>query len=114
MAAFGMVLSIWTIPIRWVSSPKTERARQRCTAQRADLPQSLMDTPYRLPNFLGKVQQAFGKKQRVFLACDLSSYFREALSRTIEDVIRQTNNRKAEFIYSLINPREAIADREDT
>ncbi|HOE35358.1 MAG: 16S rRNA (cytidine(1402)-2'-O)-methyltransferase [Chloroflexi bacterium] len=86
--------------------PKTEQ-RQAALARlsRADLPLILMDTPYRLAKLLGEVQQAFGKKQRVFLACDLTLPSEKLYHGTIEDVIRQTNNRKAEFILILDKPQ---------
>lgn len=86
--------------------PKTE-LRQPALARlsRADQPVILMDTPYRLSKLLGEVQQAFGKKQRVFLACDLTLPSERLYHGTIEEVIRQTNNRKAEFILILDRPQ---------
>ena len=86
--------------------PKTEQ-RQSALARlsRSDQPIILMDTPYRLSKLLLEIQQAFGKKQRVFLACDLTLPGERIYLGTIEEVIQQTNNRKAEFILILDRPQ---------
>ncbi len=86
--------------------PKTEQ-RQSALARlsRADQPIILMDTPYRLGKLLLEVQQAFGKKQRVFLACDLTLPGERLYLGTVEEVIQLTNNRKAEFILILDRPQ---------
>jgi 16S rRNA (cytidine1402-2'-O)-methyltransferase len=86
--------------------PKTEqRAAVLQKHKLADNPIILMDTPYRLGKLLLEVQQAFGKKQRVFLACDLTLPGEKLYLGTIEEVIRQANNRKAEFILIVERPQ---------
>ncbi|NMC15585.1 MAG: 16S rRNA (cytidine(1402)-2'-O)-methyltransferase [Chloroflexi bacterium] len=86
--------------------PKTEQRQSALTRlSRSDQPIILMDTPYRLSKLLLEVQQAFGKKQRVFLACDLTLPGERIYLGTIEEVIQQTNNRKAEFILILDRPQ---------
>ncbi|MEL7644965.1 MAG: 16S rRNA (cytidine(1402)-2'-O)-methyltransferase [Anaerolineaceae bacterium] len=86
--------------------PKTgQRQNALARLSRADQPIILMDTPYRLGKLLLEVQQAFGKKQRVFLACDLTLPGEKLYLGTIEEVIRQANNRKAEFILIVERPQ---------
>lgn len=86
--------------------PKTEQRQSAMTRlSRSDQPIILMDTPYRLSKLLLEIQQAFGKKQRVFLACDLTLPGERIYLGTIEEVIQQTNNRKAEFILILDRPQ---------
>ncbi len=86
--------------------PKTEQRQSALTRlSRLDQPIILMDTPYRLSKLLLEIQQAFGKKQRVFLACDLTLPGERIYLGTIEEVIQQTNNRKAEFILILDRPQ---------
>lgn len=86
--------------------PKTEQRQSAMTRlSRSDQPIILMDTPYRLSKLLLEIQQAFGKKQRVFLACDLTLPGERIYLGPIEEVIQQTNNRKAEFILILDRPQ---------
>ncbi len=86
--------------------PKTDQRQSAMTRlSRSDQPIILMDTPYRLSKLLLEIQQAFGKKQRVFLACDLTLPGERIYLGTIEEVIQQTNNRKAEFILILDRPQ---------
>ncbi|HNW94876.1 MAG TPA: 16S rRNA (cytidine(1402)-2'-O)-methyltransferase [Anaerolineaceae bacterium] len=86
--------------------PKTEQRQSALTRlSRADQPIILMDTPYRLGKLLLEVQQAFGKKQRVFLACNLTLPGEKLYNGTVEEIIRQANNRKAEFILILDRPQ---------
>lgn len=86
--------------------PKTEQ-RQSVLSRlsRADQPTILMDTPYRMGKLLLEVQQAFGKNQRVCLSCDLTLPGEKIYLGSVEEVIRQVNNRKAEFILILDRPR---------
>ncbi len=72
---------------------------------------NLMDTPYGLPNSWGS-SAGFWEKTALFLAASI--FLREALSRTIEDVIRQTKPHGG-FILILDKPqRKQFGDREDT
>lgn len=70
-----------------------------------DCPIILMDTPYRLSKLLQEVSFVYGKKQSVFLACDLTLANELFLQGPIQEIINKVGNRKAEFILVVNNPR---------
>ena len=86
--------------------PKTE-ARQAVLRRLAgsNQPIILMDTPYRLGKLLDEVSAHFGKKQPIFLACDLTLPGEQLFLGEAQAVSRQVQNRKAEFILIIDRPR---------
>lgn len=85
--------------------PKTD-ARERALSRHTsvDLPIILMDTPYRMGKLLSEISQAFGKNQTIFLACDLTLPTEALYLGSVQDVLAQVKNRKAEFILILDKP----------
>jgi 16S rRNA (cytidine1402-2'-O)-methyltransferase len=62
----------------------------------------LMDTPYRLTPLLQDVALIFGRRVHINLACDLTLPSERIYRGAVEDVLVQTNGKKAEFIL-LVN-----------
>jgi len=62
------------------------------------MPVVLMDTPYRLSALLEDVSRIFGKNQMVTLACDLTLPGEAIYRGSLESIIKQTAQRKAEFV----------------
>ncbi len=79
-----------------------ERALQKLS--NTATPLILMDTPYRMVRLLEDVTRVFGKKQRVFLACDLTPRSERLLLGEAEQILQQVQNQKAEFILVLDTP----------
>jgi len=79
-----------------------ERALQKLS--NTATPLILMDTPYRMVRLLEDVTRVFGKKQRVFLACDLTLRSERLLLGEAEQILHQVQNQKAEFILVLDTP----------
>ncbi len=65
----------------------------------------LMDTPYRLGKLLNECAEVFGKKQTVFLACDLTLPRERSYLGSIEDILPKVENTKAEFILIVDKPQ---------
>lgn len=65
----------------------------------------LMDTPYRLGKLLNECAEVFGKKQTIFLACDLTLHNERSYLGTIEEILPKVENTKAEFILILDKPQ---------
>ncbi|MEL7627078.1 MAG: 16S rRNA (cytidine(1402)-2'-O)-methyltransferase [Anaerolineaceae bacterium] len=61
-------------------------------------PLILMDTPYRMAKLLEEVAVAFGKKQIIFLATDLTLPTERIYIGEVQEVQAQVQQRKAEFI----------------
>ena len=57
-----------------------------------------MDTPYRMAKLLEEVANAFGKKQTIFLATDLTMPSERIYIGEVQEVQAQVQQRKAEFI----------------
>lgn len=66
------------------------------------LPVILMDTPYRMNNLLADVKSVFGKGQRVTIACDLTLPNEMILTASVEEVMKKTANKKAEFMLVIM------------
>jgi 16S rRNA C1402 (ribose-2'-O) methylase RsmI len=64
-----------------------------------------MDTPYRLGKLLNECAEVFGKKQTVFLACDLTLPRERSYLGSIEDILPKVENTKAEFILIVDKPQ---------
>ena len=62
------------------------------------MPVILMDTPYRLSTLLENVKSVFGKGHPVTLACDLTLPSEMILTASVEEVMKKTANKKAEFM----------------
>ena len=75
----------------------------------ANHPLILMDTPYRLGKLLNECAEVFGKKQTVFLACDLTLHNERAYLGTLEKIITKTENTKAEFMLIIDKPQRRRA-----
>ena len=88
-----------------VLPPKAEeRERALQKLSNTATPLILMDTPYRMVRLLEDVTRVFGKKQRVFLACDLTLRSERLLLGEAEQILQQVQNQKAEFILVLDTP----------
>jgi len=64
----------------------------------------LMDTPYRLSKVLAEVVKAFGRSQKIFLACDITLPTERFYLCEVQKVVDESQNRKAEFILVLDKP----------
>ncbi|MFZ3150347.1 MAG: 16S rRNA (cytidine(1402)-2'-O)-methyltransferase [Anaerolineaceae bacterium] len=86
--------------------PKTDQ-RQHILERlsQSEYPIILMDTPYRLGKLLQEVAQNFGKKQLIFLACDLTLPEEKILQGAVQDILATIQNRKAEFILIIDKPQ---------
>lgn len=71
----------------------------------SEYPIILMDTPYRLGKLLQEVARNFGKKQSIFLACDLTLPEEKVLQGAVQDILAAIQNRKAEFILIIDRPQ---------
>jgi 16S rRNA (cytidine1402-2'-O)-methyltransferase len=79
--------------------PQTEQRKivlQRHSSSQDPL--ILMDTPYRMAKLLEEVANAFGKKQTIFLATDLTMPSERIYIGEVQEVQAQVQQRKAEFI----------------
>jgi len=65
----------------------------------------LMDTPYRLSKVLAEVVKAFGRSQKIFLACDITLPTERFYLGEVQKVVDESQNRKAEFILVLDKPQ---------
>jgi len=83
-----------------------QRQKKLSRLRQADYPLVFMDTPYRMHKLLQEVQQVFGKKQSVFLACDLTTPEECLYLGPIDEILAKTQNRKAEFILILDRPQK--------
>jgi len=61
-------------------------------------PLILMDTPYRMAKLLDEVANAFGKKQTIFLATDLTLPSERIYIGEVQEIQAKVQQRKAEFI----------------
>jgi 16S rRNA (cytidine1402-2'-O)-methyltransferase len=57
-----------------------------------------MDTPYRMAKLLEEVSVAFGKKQTIFLATDLTLPGEKVYIGEVQEIQAKVQQRKAEFI----------------
>jgi len=79
--------------------PQTEQRKQvlmRHTSTQEAL--ILMDTPYRMAKLLEEVASAFGKKQNIFLATDLTLPTERIFIGEVQEIQAKVQQRKAEFI----------------
>lgn len=79
--------------------PQTEQRKQvlmrHASSQEALI---LMDTPYRMAKLLEEVANAFGKKQNIFLATDLTLPTERIFIGEVQEIQAKVQQRKAEFI----------------
>ncbi len=86
---------------------KTDQRQKRLSQLKySNYPLVLMDTPYRLQRLLQEVQQSFGKKQNIFLACDLTMPEEGLYLGPVDEILPKIQNRKAEFILILDRPQK--------
>jgi 16S rRNA (cytidine1402-2'-O)-methyltransferase len=86
---------------------KTDQRRKKLSQLKyADYPLVLMDTPYRMQRLLQEVQQSFGKKQNIFLACNLTMPEERLYLGPVDEILTRIQNRKAEFILILDRPQK--------
>ena len=83
-----------------------QRQKKLSRLKHADFPLVLMDTPYRMQRLLQEVQQTFGKKQNIFLACDLTTPEECLYLGPVDEILTRVQNRKAEFILILDRPQK--------
>ena len=85
--------------------PRNDRDRNRQLNQLKSykMPVVIMDTPYRLLKLLDSVQQVFGKKTRITLACDLTQSQEMVYRGAVSEVKRSLIKKKAEFILIIHN-----------
>lgn len=92
--------------------PKTEqRTKMLAKYVHSSVPLILMDTPYRLNKLLNEVRDTFGKYQKVMLACDLTLPIEKIYLGSVQEVLKQVKERKAEFILILDTPHQRQAYR---
>lgn len=85
--------------------PKTEQRAAVLTRLAASSnPVILMDTPYRLSRVLADVVKAFGRSQKIFLACDITMPTERLYLGEAQKVAEESQNRKAEFILVVDKP----------
>mgnify|MGYP000855471934 FL=1 len=65
----------------------------------------LMDTPYRLGKLLNECGEIFGRKQTIFLACNMTQSNERNYLGTIEELLPQLENTKSEFILIVDKPQ---------
>ena len=86
--------------------PQTDKRRQVLQRYSSSLnPLILMDTPYRMVKLLDEVATAFGKKQVIFLATDLTLPSERVFLGEVQEVQAQIGQRKAEFILIIDKPQ---------
>ena len=86
---------------------KTDQRRKKLSQLKySNYPLVLMDTPYRMQRLLQEVQQSFGKKQNIFLACDLTMPEEGLYLGPVDEILPKIQNRKAEFILILDRPQK--------
>ena len=86
---------------------KTDQRQKRLSQLKySNYPLVLMDTPYRMQRLLQEVQQSFGKKQNIFLACDLTMPEERLYLGPVDEILTRIQNRKAEFILILDRPQK--------
>ena len=86
---------------------KTDQRQKKLSQLKySNYPLVLMDTPYRLQRLLQEVQQSFGKKQNIFLACDLTMPEEHLYLGPVDEILMKIQNRKSEFILILDRPQK--------
>lgn len=86
---------------------KTDQRQKKLSQLKySNYPLVLMDTPYRMQRLLQEVQQSFGKKQNIFLACDLTMPEEHLYLGPVDEILPKILNRKAEFILILDHPQK--------
>jgi 16S rRNA (cytidine1402-2'-O)-methyltransferase len=85
-----------------------QRQKKLSQLKHADYPLVLIDTPYRMQRLLQEVLLTFGKKQNIFLACDLTMPEERLSLGPIDEILTRTQNRKAEFILILDRPQKKL------
>lgn len=79
--------------------PKDDKRRMELEHLKiTGLPLVLMDTPYRLTSLLQDVAQVFGSRAHINLACDLTLSSEHIYRGPVEQVLKQTNGKKCEFV----------------
>ena len=86
---------------------KTDQRQKKLSQLKySNYPLVLMDTPYRMQRLLQEVQQSFGKKQNIFLACDLTMPEERLYLGPVDEILPRIQSRKAEFILILDRPQK--------
>ena len=86
---------------------KTDQRQKKLSQLKySNYPLVLMDTPYRMQRLLQEVQQSFGKKQNIFLACDLTMPEERLYLGPVDEILTKIQNRKSEFILILDRPQK--------
>jgi 16S rRNA (cytidine1402-2'-O)-methyltransferase len=87
---------------------ETDRRKQELQKLKSyHLPVVLMDTPYRMGKLLDELEDVFGGRQHITLACDLTLSTESIHRASISAVRRQVGKRKAEFILIVHAPAGA-------
>ena len=77
---------------------KIQRINQLLRLKAASLPIILLDTPYRLYDILDLVDEIFGRRQNVTLACNLTQQDECIYQGELEIVRKELKQKKAEFV----------------
>jgi len=77
---------------------KEERKKALDSLRTIDMPIILMDTPYRLQKILEEVGQVFGKNRNITLGMNITLENEIFLRGSVSEVVRQINQKKAEFV----------------
>lgn len=77
---------------------KTDRQRALNMLRSMTIPIVIMDTPYRLIKLVEEVGNNFGKNRRITLATNMTMENEKYYRGTVSEVLKQLNQKKAEFI----------------
>lgn len=95
--------------IGFLPAKNDQRQKKLSRLNHVEYPLVLMDTPYRMQKLLQEVQQTFGKKQNIFLACDLTLPTEHLYLGRVDEILASVQNRKAEFILIVDRPQRRPA-----
>jgi 16S rRNA (cytidine1402-2'-O)-methyltransferase len=82
----------------FLSRDKAVRRKEMTRLKNLNLPVVLMDTPYRLKAVLEDAGSVFGKGRKATLGCDMTQKKEKIFRGTLQEILSQVQDRKAEFI----------------
>jgi 16S rRNA (cytidine1402-2'-O)-methyltransferase len=87
--------------------PRETPARKKILQKNktSELPLILMDTPYRMTKLLLEIREMMGGNKKITLACDLTLPEEHIYRGTINSILPQVKNKKAEFML-IIHPQK--------
>ena len=82
----------------FLSRDKNTRRNQLLRLKAANLPVILLDTPYRLTDILDLVEEVYGRRQSITLACNITHSDESIYQGDLDFVRNQVKQKKAEFV----------------